>query len=436
MTPTLTEFGSLPATEEVIERADGRHLRERSRRTRDLSAGPRRAVHPLRRGAHPPTAGHHRGAVPGAGRGRRACQAHRDQRPVRSRSGSRPGDRSGAPDQRAESRTGNASPWPSPTGPPGLPAGGTRTSSPSTTATRGALARSTMAAARAIGATAAGMYGRALTQQVVVNSRGVRRADLATEASGALTVAAGDGSARWVDFGRSADRLDVAGSAARAWTRRSVAGAATELTPGDYRVVLGPEATGELLQFLPALGFAGSLAADGLGLVANALASPWPRSASPCSTTPAPMSACRSAATSRASLGRPCRCWPSGVVGSAVTDLATAARLGTASNGHAHIAREEMPSPVAANIVMAAGRIHRGRPDRRGRGRRVPATLLVHPAGRPDHRDDHRCHQGRLLPDPRRPPRGAHRRHALHPVRPGLPGDASTGSATRWSRSR
>ena len=49
-----------------------------------------------------------------------------------------------------------------------------------------------------------------------------------------------------------------------------------------------------------------------------------------------------------------------GVVGSPVTDLATAAALGSAVNGgsstgHAHIAREEAPSPVAANVVMRTG---------------------------------------------------------------------------------
>ena len=49
-----------------------------------------------------------------------------------------------------------------------------------------------------------------------------------------------------------------------------------------------------------------------------------------------------------------------GRVGSPVTDLATAAALGSAVNGgnstgHAHIAREEAPSPVAANVVMQTG---------------------------------------------------------------------------------
>ena len=44
-----------------------------------------------------------------------------------------------------------------------------------------------------------------------------------------------------------------------------------------------------------------------------------------------------------------------GLVGEAVTDLATAAALGRTSTGHAHIAREQVPEPTAPNIVMAVG---------------------------------------------------------------------------------
>lgn len=220
---------------------------------------------------------------------------------------------------------------------------------------RGLLARSAMASATAAGAVAAGMYGRALTQQIVVNSRGVRRVDLATEAGGALTVAAEDGTAHWVDVGRSALRLDVPASTARVLDQALRGRGRAVLDPGRYRVVLGPEATGELLQFLPALGFSGSLAADGLGLVARrqgeAVAA---ESVTVIDDAGAdvglPIGGDIEGVTRSA-----VPLLVGGVVGSAVTDLATAARLGQSSNGHAHIAREETPAPVAANIVMAAG---------------------------------------------------------------------------------
>lgn len=222
-------------------------------------------------------------------------------------------------------------------------------------AVRGSLARSTMVAAESAGAIAAGMYGRALTQQVVVNSRGVRRAEIATEASGALTTTVADGSARWVDLGRSADRLDAAGAAQRVLEQALRSRGRTELPPGRYPVVLGPEAAGELVQFLPSLGFAGSLAAAGLGLT---VARAGETVASALVTV---------ADDATADVGLPIGSdiegvtkavvplLEAGVVGSPLTDLATAQRLGAQSNGHAHIAREEMPSPVAANIVMAPG---------------------------------------------------------------------------------
>jgi predicted Zn-dependent protease len=46
-----------------------------------------------------------------------------------------------------------------------------------------------------------------------------------------------------------------------------------------------------------------------------------------------------------------------GVVGDAVTDRAVAGRLGATSTGHAHIAREQVPEPEAANIVMTPGEL-------------------------------------------------------------------------------
>lgn len=220
---------------------------------------------------------------------------------------------------------------------------------------RGALARSTMDAARAMGASAAGMYGRAVTQQAVINSRGVRRVEIGSEASGTLTTTVADGSARWVDIGRSADRLDVRGSAERVLHQALGSKQRVQLLPGRYPVVLGPQATGELLGFLDALGFTGSLAADGLGLAANRAGQ---QVASDLVTVTDDATAEVGLPIGSDIEGVTRAAVPlltAGVVGSPVTDLATAQRLGQPSNGHAHIAREEMPSPVAANIVMAAG---------------------------------------------------------------------------------
>ena len=61
------------------------------------------------------------------------------------------------------------------------------------------------------------MLGRAVTQQAVVTSRGLRRATTATEASGAVTIDVGDGTAHWIDlvpFGRPAARVAARSTAA------------------------------------------------------------------------------------------------------------------------------------------------------------------------------------------------------------------------------
>jgi predicted Zn-dependent protease len=124
---------------------------------------------------------------------------------------------------------------------------------------------------------------------------------------------------------------------------------------GDFTVVLGPEAAGELVGFLGDFGFTGSLAAAGVGVCAR---EPGARRASELVTV---------ADDARADVGLPMPfdfegtvkqvvpLLTRGVVGAPVTDLATASALGRPPTGHAHIAREEVPAPVAANVVMRPG---------------------------------------------------------------------------------
>jgi PmbA protein len=221
-------------------------------------------------------------------------------------------------------------------------------------AARSALAKEAMAAALAAGGEAAGMLGRAVTQQLVATSTGIRRQTAATEASGALTVTIEDGTAHWVDLSRSAGRLDVAGSVASAIAQAAAGRGRIDLPAGRYPVVLGAEAVGELLGFLPDVGFSGALAAAGIGITAQA-------------GQPLAAALVDIADDGGADVGLPIgfdiegvtkrrvEFFRGGLVGEAVTDLATAAALGRPSTGHAHIAREQVPEPTAANIVMAAG---------------------------------------------------------------------------------
>jgi PmbA protein len=219
---------------------------------------------------------------------------------------------------------------------------------------RSALAKQAMADAGAAGGEAAGMFGRAVTQQLMASTSGIRRATAATEASGALTVTLDDGTAHWIDLGRSAARLDVAGSVTRAVAQAQASRRRTELPAGTYEVVLGAEAMGDLLSFVPDLGFSGTLAAAGIGIIGRA----GQRAVSPLVTI---------ADDGGADIGLPIgfdiegvakrrvEFFTSGRIGEPVTDLATAAVLGRPSTGHAHIAREQVPEPAAANIVMSPG---------------------------------------------------------------------------------
>ncbi len=201
----------------------------------------------------------------------------------------------------------------------------------------------------------AGMVGRAVTQLVVATSGGVRRSTSATEASGAFTFVVGDGTAHFTDLGRSAQRLQLPDAIRATAAQAAACRGRTDLDPGEYTVVLGPEATAELIEFLPSFGFSGELAAAGIGLWAS---SPGDRVASPLVTI---------ADDATIEVGLPVGFDVEGVskqrvplidsgrVGSGVTDLKTAAVLGMQSTGHAHIAREEVPATAAANLVFQPG---------------------------------------------------------------------------------
>ena len=221
---------------------------------------------------------------------------------------------------------------------------------------RVALVRRANTAAAEHGGTAAGMIGRAVTQLAVASSAGVRRSTMATEAIGGFTFAVADGTAHFMDLGRSADRLRLDEAVERTAAQAAAAQGRRTLEPGAYTVVLGPEATAELLEFLPEFGFSGELAAHGVGVCVTGSGQSL---ATPLVTV---------ADDALSDLGLPIgfdiegvskqrvAFLDKGIVGRPVTDLHTASLLGTGSTGHAHIAREQVPEPKAANISMQTGR--------------------------------------------------------------------------------
>ena len=222
-------------------------------------------------------------------------------------------------------------------------------------AARAALVAEASTTADAARGSVAGMFGRAVNQLVVATSAGVARATSATEASVAFTFSVAEGTAHFANLGRAVHRLGLS-EALRAGAAQAVAGRGRgELEPGEYDVVLGPEATAELLKFLPGFGFSGELAAAGVGVSAR------------CAGQQLASHLVTVADDALADVGLPIGfdiegvpkqrvdLLRAGVVGSPVTDLATGAQLGLGSTGHAHIAREEPPATQAANLVMSAG---------------------------------------------------------------------------------
>ncbi|MCY1136994.1 TldD/PmbA family protein [Actinoplanes sp. Pm04-4] len=217
---------------------------------------------------------------------------------------------------------------------------------------RAALASSAMRQ----NAAAAGMFGRAVTQMAVVNSADVARHTLATEASGSLTATVDEGTSHWIDLHRSSSALNIEQAIERTVREATAGRGRGPLADGHYTVVLGPQAAGELIGFLPDFGFAGELAAAGVGLLAAPGAGA--QVAAPMVTVADDALAVdglpigfdlEGTAKSRVAL------LDAGRVGAAVTDLTTARALGTASTGHAHVAREEPPRPVAANLRLEPG---------------------------------------------------------------------------------
>jgi PmbA protein len=202
---------------------------------------------------------------------------------------------------------------------------------------------------------AAGMFGRALTQMAVVNSAGAAHHTVATEASGSMTATVDEGTSHWIDLHRSAGALGIEEAIARTVREATAGRGRGPLPDGRYTVVLGPQAAGELIGFLPDFGFAGELAAAGVGLLKDR---PGAQVAAPIVTVVDDATAPTGLPIGFDLEGTPksrVALLDNGKVGAAVTDLATAHALGTASTGHAHVAREEPPRPVAANLLLRPG---------------------------------------------------------------------------------
>jgi predicted Zn-dependent protease len=167
----------------------------------------------------------------------------------------------------------------------------------------------------------------------------------------------GSGTSHAEELTRDASSLDVVAVGESLLDEASAMRGATELAPGRYDVVFGPQAAAELVAFLPAFGFTAAALAAGVGVVAagdrrfSALVTVVD-DATGGPGLPFPFD-CEGVSKQRVEL------IASGVPHGVVSDLASATVTG-GSTGHAHIAREEAPAARAANLRLEAGSFGHG----------------------------------------------------------------------------
>ncbi|WP_231595144.1 metallopeptidase TldD-related protein [Salinibacterium sp. SWN1162] len=216
-----------------------------------------------------------------------------------------------------------------------------------------ALADQAMSSAGQLGGVAAGMFGRAVTE-VAFHDRedAVSSYAAATEAQGSLTVRVDDGSSHWMDMSRSSERLYAPGAIERTLREASDSRNRQSLPPGQYDVVLGALAAGELLEFFGEFGFTGSDKSAGVGTpaarageqIASELVSVHDDATADVGLPfPFDFQGVRKQDVPLLNRGR---------VADVVTDRETAFALGTAPTGNFHIAREEAPHAIPMNVVL------------------------------------------------------------------------------------
>ena len=171
-------------------------------------------------------------------------------------------------------------------------------------------------------------------------------------------------------------RVDPAALARRARRPRSRREEPVELAPGEYPVVLEPDAVGSLLDFLGCLAFNGLAHAEGRGaLVGPPGRSAWRRRRSTSPTRRASPARCRARSTPRACPRRRCR---SSRTASPTRSCTTRARprvRARRSTGHALA-----PGGSAYGPAPDEPRAHRRRRGRRGRARRADRARALRDA--------------------------------------------------------
>jgi predicted Zn-dependent protease len=207
------------------------------------------------------------------------------------------------------------------------------------------------------GLEAFGLWTAGHVETAIASSAGVRVRDASTDAYVKVIARDDTGRTGWAAAASTAARDLDAGAVARRAAAKVPRTEPVVVEPGDYPVVLEPDAVGELLQFLGWLGFNGLAHAEGRGALSGRLGTRVAASAINLSDSPRFARTLPRAFDFEGVPKRPIPLIQDGVAHAVVHDSRSAARAGDGarSTGHALVPGGSPDGAVPTNLVLIGG---------------------------------------------------------------------------------
>jgi PmbA protein len=200
-----------------------------------------------------------------------------------------------------------------------------------------------------------GIWTAGVVDTAIASSTGIRAQDTLTDAYMKVIARDPDGRTGWAaGAGTSTAALHPLALAERA-AAKVTREEPSELAPGEYPVVLEPDAIGTLLEFLGMLGFNGLAHADGRGALAGRLGQRIAAPAVNLSDSPRFARTLPRAFDAEGVPKKPLPLIQDGVAHAVAHDLRSAARAGTESTGHALEPGGSPWGPAPTNLVLTGG---------------------------------------------------------------------------------
>jgi PmbA protein len=219
----------------------------------------------------------------------------------------------------------------------------------------GAALERAFAVAGEHGVEAFGIWTAGEVEEAIATTTGLRARDLVTDAYMKVICRDGNGRSGWgAAGGRSSGAIDAGALAERAAAkvpRSEPAG----LGPGEYAVVLEPEAVGELLQFLGNLAFNGLSHVEGRGALDGRLGTKVAAPAINLADSPRVPATLPRAFDPEGTPKAPLPLIQDGVAHAVCHDLRSAKLAGAETTGHAIEPGGSASGAVPTNLVLAGG---------------------------------------------------------------------------------